>query len=73
MNYDNFKFINLLEIYSREALNYPHLSLGFLIGFLRLRAGYKYNTTIAIISGRVSDDCPKFSSCCGKVDSSFIH
>ncbi|KAG4086353.1 hypothetical protein H8356DRAFT_1434561 [Neocallimastix lanati (nom. inval.)] len=33
---------------------------------LRLRAGYKYNTIIAIRSGRVSDDCPKFCPCCGK-------
>jgi len=39
---------------------------------LRLRAGYKYNTTIAIRSGRISDDCPKFCPCCGKGEQSFI-
>ncbi|KAG4084820.1 hypothetical protein H8356DRAFT_1435831 [Neocallimastix lanati (nom. inval.)] len=31
----------------------------------KLRAGYKYNTTISIRSGRVSDDCPKFYPYCG--------
>ena len=40
---------------------------------LRLRAGYIYNTTIAIRSGRVTDDCPNFCLCCGKGEQSFIH
>jgi len=54
------------------SLEYPHLSLGF-NWILRLRAGYKYNTTIAIRSDRVSDDCPKFCLCCGKGEPSFIY
>jgi len=40
---------------------------------LRLRAGYKCNTTIEIRNGRFSDDCPKFCPCCGKGEQSFIH
>ena len=47
------------------SLEYPHLSLGF-NWVLRLRAGHKYNTTIAIRSDRVSDDCPKLCPYCGK-------
>ena len=54
-----------------SSLEYPHLSLGF-NRILRLRAGYKYNTTIAIRSGRVSDDYPKFCPCCGKGEQSTI-
>jgi len=69
-NYDNFKFINTRNLFKLN-FEYPHLSLGF-NRILRLRAGYKYNTTIAIRSGRVSDDCPKFCPCCGKGDQSFI-
>jgi len=58
MNYDNFKFINTRNLF-KLSLECPHLSLG-LIWILRLRAGYKYNTTSVIRSGRISDDCPKF-------------
>jgi len=58
------KFKNTRNLF-KLSLEYPHLSLGF-NWILWLRAGYKYNTTIAIRSGRVSDDCPKFFPCCGK-------
>jgi len=70
MNYDNFKFINIRNVF-KLSLEYPHLSLGF-NWILKLRAGYKYNTTIAIRSGRVSDDYPKFCPCCGKGEQSTI-
>ena len=65
--YDNFKFINTRNVFM-FSLEYPHLSLGF-NWILRFGAGYKYNTTIAIRSGRVSKFCP----CCGKGEQSFIH
>ena len=65
--YDNFKFINTRNVFM-FSLEYSHLSLGF-NWILRFGAGYKYNTTIAIRSGRVSKFCP----CCGKGEQSFIH
>ena len=39
------------------SLKYPHFKLGF-SWIIRLRCGYKYNTTIAIRMGRVSEDFP---------------
>jgi len=71
MNYDNFKFINTRNFF-KLSLEYPYFSFGF-NWILRLRAGYKYNTTIAIRYGRVSDNCPKFCPCCGKGKQSFIN
>ena len=47
------------------SLKYPQFNLG-LSWVIRLRCGYKYNTTIAIRMGRVSEDCPKTCSCCGE-------
>jgi len=44
-NYDNFKFINTINLFEL-SLEYPHLSLGF-NWILGLRACYKYNTPIA--------------------------
>jgi len=44
----------------------PHLNLG-LNRILRLRADYKYNSTIAIRSDRISDDYPKFTLAVEKV------
>jgi len=43
-NYDYFKFINTRNLFNL-SLEYLHLSLGF-NWILRLRVGYKYNTTI---------------------------
>jgi len=37
------------------SLKYPQFNLGF-SWIIRLRCGYKYNTTIAIRMGRVSED-----------------
>ena len=51
-------------------LKYPQFNLGF-SWIIRLRCGYKYNTTIAIRMGRVSEDCPKTCLCCGEVNQSF--
>jgi len=70
-NYDNFKFINTRNLF-KLSLEYTQLSLDF-NEILRLRAGYKYNTTIVFRGGRVSNSCPKFCPCCGRGDQSFIH
>jgi len=43
------------------SLKYPQFNFEF-SWIIRLRCGYKYNTTIAIRMGRVSEDCPKFLS-----------
>ena len=48
--YSNNKAIIML------SLKYPQFNLGF-SWIVRLRCGYKYNTTIAIRMGRVSEDC----------------
>jgi len=45
-NYDNFKFRNTRNSF-KLSLEYSHLSLGF-NWILRLRAGYKYSTTIVV-------------------------
>jgi len=50
------------------SLKYPQFNLGF-SWIIRLRCGYKYNITIAIRMGRVSEDCP----CCGEDKQSFEH
>jgi len=51
------------------SLKYPQFNLGF-SWIIRLRSGYKYNTTIAIRMGRVSEEtCP----CCGEDNQSFKH
>ena len=56
-NYDSNKFSNNKAIIM-FSLKYPQFNLGF-SWIIRLRCGYKYNTTIAIRMGRVSEDCPK--------------
>ena len=43
------------------SFKYPQFNLGF-SWIIRLRCGYKYNTTIAIRMGRVSEDCPKVTN-----------
>ena len=53
------------------SLKYPQFNLGF-SWIIRLRCGYKYNTTIAIRMGRVSEDCPKSCPCCGEDNQSFL-
>jgi hypothetical protein len=53
-------------------LKYPQFNLGF-SWIIPLRRGYKYNTTIAIRIGRVSEDCPKTCPCCGEGNQSFEH
>ena len=55
-----------------HSLKYPQFSLGF-SWIIRLRCGYKYNITIAIRRGRVSEDCPKSCPCCGEGNQSFEH
>jgi len=52
------------------CLKYPQFNLGF-SWIVRLRCGYKYNTTIAIRMGRVSEDCHKTCPCCGEGNQSF--
>ena len=70
-NYDNSKFIQSRVLFNLSN-KYTKFSLGF-NWILCLRCGYKYNTTIAIRSGRVIESCPKFCPCCGKGDQSYIH
>jgi len=70
-NYDNAKFVNNKSIILL-SLEYPQFNLGF-SWIIRLRCGYKFNTTIAIRMGRVSNDCPKTCPCCGQGDQSFVH
>jgi len=53
-------------------LKYPQFNLGF-SWIIRLRCDYKYNTTVAIRMGRVSEDCPKTCPCCGENNQSFEH
>ncbi|KAG4083250.1 hypothetical protein H8356DRAFT_1382087 [Neocallimastix lanati (nom. inval.)] len=53
-NYDCNKFSNNKAIIML-SLKYPQINLGF-SWIIRLRCGYKYNTTIAIKMGRVSED-----------------
>jgi len=54
------------------SLKYPQSNLEF-SWIIRLRSGYKYNITIAIRMGRVSEDYPKSCRCCGKGNQSFEH
>ena len=68
-NYDSNKFTNNKAIIML-SLKYPQFNVGFSC-IIRLRFGYKYNTTIAIRMGRVSEDCPKTCPCCGEGNQSF--
>ncbi|KAG4087309.1 hypothetical protein H8356DRAFT_1433819 [Neocallimastix lanati (nom. inval.)] len=70
-NYDYNKFSNNKAIIML-SLKYPQFNLGF-SWIIRLRCGYKYNTTIAIRMGRVSEDCPKSCPCRGEDKKSFEH
>ena len=54
------------------SLKYPQFNIGF-SWIIRLLCGYKYNTTIAIGIGRVTEDCPKTCPCCGDLNQSFEH
>ena len=63
-NYDSNKFSDNKAIIML-SLKYPQFNLGF-SWIIRLLCGYKYNTTIAIIMGRVSEDYPKTCLCCGE-------
>ena len=54
------------------SFKYPQFNLGF-SWIIRLRCGYKYNTTITIKMGRVSEDCPKTCPCRGEGNQSFEH
>ena len=73
---EELNMISQSSFNSRNLFNlsckYTNLSLGF-NWILRLRCGYKYNTTIAIGSCRVTENCPKCCPCCGQGDQSFIH
>ena len=70
-NYNNNKFS-----YNRQivlfSIQYPQFNLGF-SWIIRLRCGFSYNTVIAIRSGRVTNDCPRFCPCCGQDEQSFDH
>jgi len=68
-NYDSNKF-SINKAIIMFILKYPQFNLGF-SWIIRLRCGYKYNTTIAIRMGRVSEDCPKTCPCCGEDNQSF--
>ena len=70
-NYDSNKFSNNKAI-TILSLKYPQFNLGF-SWIIHLRCGYKYNITIAIRMGRVSEDNPKSCRCCGKGNQSFEH
>ena len=70
-NYDSNKFSNNKVIITL-SLEYLQFNLGF-SQIIRLRLCYKYNTTIAIRMGRVSEDCPKSCPCCGEGNQSFEH
>ena len=41
--------------------------------YICLSCSYKYNTTIAIRMGRISEDCPKICPCCDEDNQSFEH
>ena len=70
-NYDSNKFSNSKAIIML-SLKYSQFNFGF-SWIIRLRCGYKYNTTIAIRMSRVSEDCPKTCPCCGGNNQSFEH
>ena len=70
-NYDSNKFSNNKAIIML-SLKYLQFNLGF-SWIIRLGCGYKYNTTVAIRMGRVSEDCPKTCLCCGEGNQSFEH
>jgi len=70
-NYDSNKFSNNKAIIML-SLKYLQFNLGF-SWIIRLGCGYKYNTTVAIRMGRVSEDCPKTCPCCGEGNQSFEH
>jgi len=65
-NFSNNKAIIML------SLKYPQFNFGF-SWIIRLHCGYKYNTTIFIRMGRVSEVCPKSCPCCGEGNQSFEH
>ena len=50
---------------------HPKFNLGF-NWILKSRFDFKYNTTIAIRSDRVFDNCPKVGPCCGEDEQSFF-
>ena len=67
-NYNSNQFSNN-KVIIILSLKYPQFNLGF-SWIMRLRCGYKYNTTIVIKIGRVSEDCLT-CPCCGEGNQSF--
>jgi len=70
-NYNSNKFSNN-KIIIKLSLKYPQINLGFW-WIIHLRCGYKYNTTIAIRMGRISEYFPTTCPCCGKSNQFFEH
>ena len=48
------------------SLKYPQFNLGFFVDYTFTLLVNKYNSTIAIRMGRISEDCPKTCPCCGE-------
>jgi len=53
------------------SLKYLQFNLGFFVDYTFYAVVNKYNTTIAIRMGRVSEDCSKTCPSCGKDNQSF--
>ena len=72
-NYEKNKFINNRQIII-FSIRYPQFNLGLCFSWIiRFRCGFKCNTVIAIRSGRVIDDCPRYCPYCGLGKQSFEH
>ena len=55
------------------SLKYLQFNLGFFVDYTFYAVVNKYNTTIAIRMGRVSEDCPKSCPCYDEDKQSFEH
>ncbi|OUM65571.1 hypothetical protein PIROE2DRAFT_7413 [Piromyces sp. E2] len=71
LRYSNLQFKNSTSI-TRIGFQKPYLNIG-IIWIIRIRCGFENTTRIAIASNRVTPDCPRYCSCCGHGEQTFLH
>ena len=57
--------------YIKLGVKYPELSLGFIL-LLRIRCGYKFDTSVARAAKLVDENCPKYCPCCKEGTQTFF-
>jgi len=58
--------------YINLTVKYPQFTLGFL-WLLRIRCGYRFDASVAIAAGLVSENIPRYCPCCKGGTQSFLH